>query len=267
MTSSSDGVVTATLDPTTASVKLSVNWHTLHPTPSYVAITVFRTANGTTDVVRGMDSILAPGGVLNGIDHEAPLGVACTYSATENTPSTGAVLYTSTTATVTIAAPSPVAWLKHLMMPKLSQQVSINVMPTGDLDIQQGVFAQAGEEFPNVVQDVRQGETGTLGVKVTTLVQLTAMRALMKAAGPYLLQMPGYNEDDRYLAIGRISAPRVTWKPDDPRRNYLMEFTEVDRPPTFGATVSIPGRTLDDSLVAYPLVSNRSASTVIAKSA
>lgn len=262
---SSDGFLTVTAQPTYASVLVAVNFTGASGISAGNTILVTRTAtdsNGVTSTqrVRGLDRLRAPGGVSAGWDAEAPLGVALTYQATAYNAA-GTVIVTSTTATLTspaIAAPTGQVWLKHLTSPILSQLVGC-VYPDWMYGIAQGVFTVIGRSDPIVKSDVRQLPSGTMTVKVSSAATLTALLALLNADGPYLMQAPAFGDSDQYVSVGAITAQRFIFQPGAANRMIPIPLTVVARPATTGSRVAVPGHTYADSLTRWPLYSNRSS--------
>lgn len=260
MAVSSDGVVTATVDTTTASIKLAVNFVAAgSPIAGTAATTVYSvsvTEQASGNQVRGISS--APGGVINGIDHEPLFATSLSYVA-KAYGVTGNLLATSTAASITLPLPvsSPQTWLKSLSTPSMSCLVWTVTLPEWGADVAQGVIRVMGRPDPIVVQDVRQFETGTLEVLTMSSAAEATMQALLNTAGPYLLQMPGSGSPDRFVTVGSATWKRTTNGFSDPNRVWTLALTRVGRPPVAGWSVAIPGKTYADSQAALPLYSNR----------
>lgn len=258
MTTSSDGYLTVTASDPTASILITVDFRTAPGIDaSYKSVTV-RRADGT--IVRGLDATLAPGGMARGIDHESPLGAAAVYTASVTN---GATTITSTTAMATSGIAATVSWLKSLRYPALSVALEVSKAPDWSDDIPSGVIypvgsAVSGVVMPSVTQGQRQGDRGSMIVDTETIVQRNALLALLRSPGPYLLQMAtNSGEPDQYVAVGAVSRAWVVDVATEPWRVLTLPLTAVARPPTAGSQVAIPGHTYADSLVAWPLYSNR----------
>jgi hypothetical protein len=250
MTTSSDGYLTATADPATASVLLSVNFAAA---TGYNFVTIKR-ADGT--IVRGADGALVPGGSTTKlIDHEAPRGPAVVYTASV---SNGLGTITSTTATATLTATPYTARLKSLRTPALSCIISVHHYPDWDRPIDGATLPILGARYPTASQGTRQGRHGTMTVNTRSPAAKAALDALLDSDGPYLLQpSPESGEPDVYVTVGQVTEARPYDVSGQPRRIYSMPLTVVARPSTPGSTVAYPGHTYADSTVAWPLYSGR----------
>jgi hypothetical protein len=206
--------------------------------------------------VRGLDNATAPGGMTNGIDHEAPLGAAQTYTAVATN---GLATVSSTTATASVAAVAGFAWLKSLRTPSLSVQVMPQKWPDWSLGIAQSVLPVLDSKFPSVNDGTRQARSGAFTVLTRTLTELANLEALLNSGGPYLLQPTAQSgEPDMYVRVGAAVPARVAGISSEQTRAWQLPLTVVKRPSTGGSTVALPGRTFADSLIAHPLFSDRS---------
>lgn len=264
MSTSSDGVVTATVDSTTASILLAVNF-TVAGSPvasgsqsSITAITVTEYNSGR--VVRGLLTTSAPGGLVAGIDHEATFDMGLAYGAVAYDAS-GAVLGTSSQATTTLPLPDggPGMWLKSLATPSMSVSPVPAAAPQWDHDTAQGVIWVVGRPDPIVVQDVRRLPSTTLTVYTQTTADEAALGALLATQGPYLAQFPGLGSADCYVTVGKYSQVGVATSAD-PLRIWSLPLQQVVAPPLPGWSVAIPGHTYADSTARWPLYSNRTGS-------
>lgn len=264
MASSSDGVVTATVDAATASILLAVDF-TVTGSPvasgsrsSINAVAV--TEVGTGRPVRGMYKGSAPGGVIAGIDHEAPFGSPLSYVAVAYN---GAGVALGMSASVGITVPVPTtgdAWLKSLATPGAS--LNLDASAANELewsrDIAEGRIQVIGRPDPIVIQDVRRFGTATISFMTESPAKAVALEALLSRPGPYLLQMPRVGEPDRYVTVGSYSSKLLNpYDLTHPVRVWSLPLTQVVRPDTAGWSVAIPGHTYDDSSARWPLYSNR----------
>lgn len=262
MAVSSDGVVTATVDATTASIKLAINFLASgSPITSTAATTVYAvtvTEQASGRQVRGISS--APGGVINGIDHEALFATSLSYVAKAYGVS-GNLLATSTAAAVTLATPTTGdAWLKSLSTPSAS--LSLDAIAANELewsrDISESRIQVIGRPDPIVIQDVRRYGTATISFITESAAKAAALDALLTLPGPFLLQMPRVGEPDRYVTVGPSSSRLLNpYDLTHPTRVWPLPLTQVTRPPVIGWSVTIPGKTYADSTAAFPLYSNR----------
>lgn len=274
MPSSSDGVLTATTDPATASVQLTVNFTaTGSPISGTAATTVYAvtvTEQNSARGVRGLTAASAPGGAAAGIDHEATFAAGLSYVAAAFNAK-GTLLATS--GAVVTSLPAPAAgtasvWLKSLATPTLSQAVrgARNSGGGGDLQfprgIAQGTIWVQGRPDPIVVSDVRRYPAGTLTVRTVGDTAGNALDALLGAPGPYLLQMPTVGEPDRYVTIGDVTPTVVNPFASAANRVRLwaLPIQAVRRPDPAGWSVAVPGHTYADSAARWPLYSARTGS-------
>lgn len=259
MATSSDGVVTATVDSVTASIRLTVDF-TASGSPisgtaasSVYAVMVTEQTSGRT--VRGLTSAAAPGGAQDGIDHEAAFDLGLSYVATAY-GATGNVLATSAAASITLPSSGPGMWLKSLTTPSMSVSPTPAAAPQWDADIAQGTIWVIGRPDPIVVSDVRQYESTTLTAYTQSATDDANLKALLGTPGPYLVQFPALGTPDRYVTVGKVSRVGVATSPD-PMRVWTLPLQQVARPNPLGWRVAIPGKTYADSAVNLPLYSNR----------
>ncbi len=241
MPASSDGFVTVTADSVWASVKVDVNWGTSTPKPWRTTVT--RTnPDGTVVTVRSGDLAYSPGGAVFVYDHWAPIEGTLKYQAFGYS-TTGALLFTSTLATLVLPAATSTAWLKSVSNPSLSRKVTIN----GPLDEQWSTptvtFHIPGRSAPVVWQDVQSSTTGILRLSASSQADYVALRAL-SGAGVLLLQassadysLPG----DIYLTSPTAVTNRPGSMPGWVARRFEMPFVEVDPPSTVGSPLMVPG--------------------------
>lgn len=261
MATSSDGVVTATVDSVTASIRLTVDFTASGSSisgtaaSSVYAVTVTEQTSGRT--VRGLTSAAAPGGAQDGIDHEATFDFGLSYVATAY-GATGNVLATSAPASITLpSAPGPGSWLKSLTTPAASVNLYTKTLPAWAADIAQGVIQVVGRPDPIVVSDVRQYETATVELWTRTGTETAALKGLLATPGPYLLQMPQFGEADVYVTVGKYQRPRPNNVGAGTYFAWSLPLQQVARPNPLGWRVAIPGKTYADSAVNLPLYSNR----------
>lgn len=264
---SSDGVVATLLEQQYAAVRLVVDFTAagspIHTTAGTTVYAVTVTEQNTGYVVRGMSSAPAPGGVAVGWDGEAPFDTALSYVA-QAFDASGNLLATSAAAVTNVQPPADrrATWLKSLLTPTLSCVVETTQTPGWGADISQGVIYPIAIDpdeiiYPIVVSDARQAETANLAVYTRTPAARDALLALLRSPGPYLLQQPGFDTDDRFVTIGKYGRKRPINKAWDPYREWTLPLTEVARPDPAGWSVAIPGHTYADSTAALPLYSNR----------
>lgn len=262
MSVSSDGVVTAAVDSTTASVLLTVDFtvagSAIHSTAATTVYAITVTEQTSGNVVRGLSAASAAGGARAGIDHEPEFGVGLSYVA-KAYGSTGSLLATSAAAAITLPDPASgtATWLKSLTTPSASVSLVTKTVPAWDGDIAQGIIRVIDRPDPIVVSDVRQYETATIELWTRNAAELAALKTLLGTPGPYLLQMPGFGEADAYVTVGKYQRPRATNLAAHTFYAWSLPLTAVTRPDPAGWSVAIPGHTYADSATRWPLYSNR----------
>lgn len=277
MPASSDGVVSTTLLSDNTTQRITVDWTVagspIAGTAGNVSTTTVWVATSTAALatagadgsaawsVRSLTSVYAPGGSIVGVDHEAQFGSTLYYLAMAYNAA-GVRLATSASVAVTPPVPTSgvAAWLKSLAFPSAS--VAIKPSAANTLEwasgIQQAVIPIMGRADPIVVQDARQYETAQLELITESLTEEAALKALLNLAGPYLLQLYGFGEPDRYVTVGPYSRRRLPGGlAADVQRAWTLPLIQVARPDPLGWQVADPGRTYADSTTAYPLYSNR----------
>jgi hypothetical protein len=223
--------------------------------PNFNRLTIYR---GDGTIVRGSDQVLAPGGLSpKGYDNEAPRGVPVSYVAALNN---GLGTFISTAAVATITSDGR-AWLKHLTLPTLSVQLSVDKYPDWTAGISQAITAILGSAYPNAGMDTRQAEAGALSVVTRDRPSRLALKKLLNepTSQVYLLQAsPQADEDaDCYVIVGQTGRVRPYAFSSQPKRVTTLPVQQVARPATAGSSVAYPGHTYADSTAALPLYSNR----------
>lgn len=260
MTTSSDGYLTATANTATASIFLTVNFTGGVNAGTITAVTVTRN-DGV--VVRGLDLASAPAGIVAGLDHEAQLATAFTYTA-QGFNAAGTLVLTSTSAGDTISGIT-VDWLKCLTYPSLSVPVTFQSYPAWDLVATQSISPIVGATNPIVVSDARRTAVSVSSSQQAVLVTGTAsdqnnLQTLLSAAGPFLLQtISAANEPDRYVSVGKVTVARAVRIAQDPYRYFTLELTTVARPSPLYARVTRPGHSYANSTATWALYSNRTS--------
>jgi hypothetical protein len=236
--------LTATLDPTTARVSVSLNWTDPTPDPSTALIERVN-ADGSVVPVRGADPATLVAGAWVGNDYEAPLDATFYYQAT-STEVPGTVL-TSPTYTLSSGGST---WLKHPGRPGLNAKVKPTRAPDLTRPIEQGVFDVLGRTRPVATSMLRRSERGELALRTDTDNERLALLALVQDGVPLLFSPPsGYGFGSVYISIGDVQEARLTSYGKEPARYWSLPFTVVDRP-SGGALAA--GNSWSEALGAYP---------------
>lgn len=251
---SPDGWLTAAVDTAWAGVVLAVDYTA--GTPLAGAADVRKVLLSRQDPgaaarvpVRGADLAWAVGGVGQGYDHEAPLGVGVTYTARP--------LYEDGTwgpessLGIQVPAPAPVAdvWLKSLDVPGDSVRVTVTAWPQLAWTSRIEQAAVAGSAFPAASQDVY----GAAGSEITldaAGAAIDAVGGLLREPGVYLLQTrPEYRRPDVYVMFEN-PAEVLDAGPED-SRTFTAGLIQVARPDTSGQRMRMPGWSYDALAVQY----------------
>ncbi len=251
MPSSSDGFVTVTARPY-AAVGIDIAWSNT----SIWRTTVKRTLGGVTATVRSGDLFYTPGGSGYAQDNEAPLTGVLSYQAF-GYDGTGALVATSTAATITVSQPAETIWLKSVDNPHVSSQIVLAdfLGETWDSDAEEfSVQPSAGQAiaYPVVWQSSAPASfRGVLKIEITSAEAWTTVTNCL-ASGVCLLSATAGNGlvRDMYLrarARRRDRQAIMPWALD-----YLIaDFVEVDRPATANSPLMVPGWSYDISDALY----------------
>lgn len=250
MAVSSDGILTV-LPAKYAGVGVDVDWGAAAGVNPW-RTTVKRTVSGSTVTVRSGDLAYSPGGVVHVRDNEAPLEGSLTFQAW-GYDALGALVRTSTTATLVLPQASGVAWLKCIGNPSLSRQVSVSRFEDESWDVRDEVFTVPGRSNPVIYEDAQGGLSGTLGLLTATRSDWLAIEVLA-ASGVLLLQASSTDyaiPRDLYLKRRNLGASRPGRLPGWSLREFTLPFTEVDRPSTTDSPLLIPGWSWDIAASTY----------------
>jgi hypothetical protein len=246
---STDGYITATTDPTYGGVLLTADFSTLPTLPRKV-----RFSRGDGSLVRSGDTAWAPGGIAYAYDFEMELGVITPYAATPLFDTFGVWSEGTTSGYASVTVPdvdqSADFWLKSISNPLLSVRASSRNDAEFSLAGRDSLIDIPGSEFAAGSWDVptRQPVTYTFGL--TTTVERDALYDVLRA-GPVLIQiLKLYDIYDGYYVFAGLTE-RYTFGGYSQARTVTATFKPVRRPPTEGAPLYIPGRSYDDVDIAY----------------
>lgn len=250
-TASPDGWLTATVDPTWAGVTLSIDY-TAGDVPHDRAVDVRKVRiqrhqpGGVIVPVRSGDLAWAVEGVGAAYDHEAPLGVAISYTATP--------LYDDGTwgpsSSLGVVVPAPAVgairdlWIKSLDEPGLSQLVHITTWSGRESPGRQDTANRSGSPYATTTFDTH-GAAATTAVVDVAPGQIESVRKLLDS-GVLLAQVrPGYQWPDAFFVPGDWSET-PTGKLGS-TGGYAVGFTitPVERPDTEGQPMRAPGWSYD----------------------
>lgn len=247
---SSDGYLTATLDPAHAGVILKANFSSLGTVP--VKVRFYR--DGV--LVRSGDPAWAPGGIAIAYDHEVPVGATSSWTAVPILAS-GALGTSSTPVALTVPAPSgSLGWLKSIISPDLSMLVTLASAAEGGRDLRADLASVPGSPFPVGSWDVPTALTITIGIRTDTAEDYDAIVALV-SAGAVLFQgndTSGIPRNLYALPTGSLAAARMAgaetgfgWE----FRLWSLTLTEIARPATIDAPLRIPGLSWETTADSY----------------
>lgn len=243
---SSDGFLTAILDPLHAGVRLKADFSALGTRPLKVQFL----RDGTP--VRSGDLAWAPGGIAVAYDHEAPLGVALSWTAVP-VNADGSTGTPSSAATLSMPNPTPGtagSWLKSTLAAGLSRTVWVETPMQMSLGGRVSLSPVIGAAHPAGSWDARLGYVTTLNLVTQTAQQAVDLAALLDS-GPLLYQTgTGSDQPDFYFIPGDVTWKRVSTS-TDPTRRWTVGVTQIDRPATVDAPLMIPGLSYDTVAATY----------------
>lgn len=247
--SSPDGWLTAAVDTAWAGVVLAVDY-TAGTTPLPGAVNVRRFLITRQDPgaaaavpVRGTDLGWAVGGVGEGYDHEAPLGVGVTYTARPQYAD--GTWGPASSLGVLVPAPDPVAdvWIKSLDEPGTSARVTVTAWPQLSWEARIDQATIEGSPYPATSQDVYSAAASDITLDAEGAA-IETVRTLLTTPGVRLIQTrPGYYRPDMFVLFSG-PAEAVDTTPDG-ARTFTASVVQVARPDTAGQRMRIPGWSYD----------------------
>lgn len=224
--------LTATLDQVNARVELLVNM------PGMANVTITRThPSGQVWTVRGINQAPTAGDVFLGYDYELPIGRDCVYVA-EAWDADGNDLGASLGQDIVWNTDQE--YLKDPAMPARNLPVRISAMTEGDFTAPLTVLPVIGRPAPITLGDVRQAQTGDLGLLTLTLDEALRLHQLTASGNVLLLQAtPGSEVGNMYIALSQVTETRVSPLRDEPARQWTLSYQETD-PPIGGISGGFP---------------------------
>lgn len=255
-----DGIVHAVVDTTWAGVLIRCDFSGVAVDPQWATpfqARVYRNDHFTGEVVvRSGDPALSYDRIVYAYDHEAPLGRAVTYRAVPMLFG-GVEGATSAGASVVMPAPAgtasdPGVWCKSLEDPTLSMQLRLEAWNDGTYAGRFTADRILGGRNPATTWGKRQGLMSTMTVAVHGWDEYERILAVIDA-GPLLIQgKPGRLRPDVYVLVGDAGYNRPVSDPDSQWLTWTLPITEIDRPPTAGQTLRIPGKSFAERQRDYP---------------
>ncbi|MFB7012908.1 MULTISPECIES: hypothetical protein [unclassified Streptomyces] len=205
---------------------------------------VRRNPDGSVVPVRSADTAWAVQGIGRAYDHEAPLGVPVSWTATPIYANGS----TGPTSSVALVVPAPTTqdadvWLKHVDTPGLSARVVVTDWPTLSYGSRLDMESAVGNPFPAVSQDVYDGATSDMAIDAIG-GNIERVRTMLLAGGVFLVQTgPDNHRPDMYVVFGDVEENLD----DVPGggRTFRVSVTEVARPDTVGQPLRLPGWSID----------------------
>lgn len=256
---SPDGRLTVRRDDTWGGVYLIADYSTAVPVPQKVRL-VRVGSDGVEVPVRGADLSWAPGGIAFGYDHEAELGVSSSWYAYPITAA-GAVGARSQGAGMAMPEPEKPrdVWLKATTTPDLSLRVVVTAWPQLEYAERQQRFDVLGAPAPVMSVDEWSLASGQMTLLTETLDEREALLALLTSKSVLLSQtLQAYGRPDAYWVPGKITEEMVG-PAGDPGRQWTVDMTQVERPPTVDTPLRVPGRSYADSAALWPTYADRTA--------
>lgn len=255
---SPDGILTVRRDDTWAGVYLIADYSDADPVPQKVRFV--RVADGTEVRVRGGDAAWAPGGIAVGYDHEPELGASSSWYAYP-IAADGTVGDRSDGVGMTLPEPDQPrdVWLKSVSAPGLSLRVIVTAWPTLEYTERQQRYDVLGASAPVLSVDEWALASGQMTLLTETLEERTQLLTLLTSTSVLLAQTrQTYGRPDAYWVPGKISEEMIG-PAGDPGRQWIVDMTQVDRPPTVDTPLRIPGRSYTDSAGLWPTYADRTA--------
>ncbi|AQW55300.1 hypothetical protein ACIQPP_05625 [Streptomyces violaceusniger] len=255
---SPDGWFAAIVDPLWAGVTLSVDYTEGTPLPSVAAVRKVRIVRtdpggGGPVPVRSADLAWAVEGVGTAYDHEAPLGVAITYTATPQYAD--GTWGTTTSLAVEVPAPEPGddrdLWVKSIDEPGLSLPVMLVEWSGATSTARQETTDVAGSPYPAIAYDEHSAEAVQVTVDVPP-EDVDRMRSLLRSGVLLAQARRGYLFPDSFHVPGDISGPTPTGKLGS-SEGYRFSWTiqPIARPDTAGQPMRAPGWSYDSVASAF----------------
>jgi hypothetical protein len=196
--------------------------------------------------VRSGDLAWAVEGVGAAYDHEAPLGVAVTYTATP--------LYADGTwgppTSLGLVVPAPPAaqtkdlWLKSVEEPALSMRVMYGPTQGTTSTSRQETTSRSGSPYTAVAYDTASAPAETVSVDVLA-EDIEQFRELVRS-GVLLAQVrPDYRIPDRYFVPGDVSETPTGKLGATGGYTVTFDIVPIERPDTAGQPMMMPGWSYD----------------------
>lgn len=251
---SADGWLTAVLDPAWSGVVLSVDYTaatSLAGAADVRKVLITRLDPGAAGPVpvRGADLAWCIEGVGVGYDHEAPLGRAVTYTA-RPTYTDGT---TGPASSVAVSLPDPTGqadvWIKSLDEPGVSARVTVTSWPSLSWAARIDSADVMGSRYPITAQDEYKAAASDITLDAEGDA-IETMRTLLTTPGVRLLQTRAdARRPDQFVLLGD-PAEAIDTTPTG-ARTFTAQVTEVERPPTAGQPIRMPGWSYDALAAAW----------------
>lgn len=227
--------VTATPDPTTASVVVEVTG----AVPAAGPVSITRTDRNGTAPVRQREDSLPVAGALTIEDYEAALAGGITYTVRD---SSGAAATVTLPAGLAVTVP----WLSHPGLPALNRPVTIrDDDPTySGRSVQHDVYGARLPLF--TTQPLTGRDSSTLTLLADSWDDARGIRDVYASGVPVLLRQPCLDDGDHYHVPSSVALAPVTAGRWAGRWSATVTYVETDRP--LGALAGTARWTYADSL-------------------
>lgn len=218
----------------------------------FTAMTLYRTANGSTTAVR-VQPVPGPSPVVVW-DYEAPWEVGVVYSATVTR---SGVTETYTAASAVLAPPFP--FLTHPTSPALSMPLDQGVFSAMGI-VSIGTITRAalttkhrilGSEYQIVTKTgPRAAPAFSMTIATVTPQERAGLIALVRDQTPLLIQVPsswGWDFDAGYYDVADVTEDRFLQYGPEHRRTYTLQLEQVQAP----AGTQQPTRTWANVLASF----------------
>lgn len=210
------------------------------------SVTVYRIADGTSEVVRNANNTAASSS-FTVVDYDAPIGIVVSYTA-ENFDASGVSQDVSPVATITLTSTS--MWIHDPLAP--ANNAEIKLSGTYDVVLGANSFTQVTRGYDATITKVLgktrptmqfYGQKGyeNLTFELITTVYGTAVVAALLATNPVLVRFPlnFKNLPTRINAFISASQEPLTWNLEDsPITLWSLKLDEVE-PQSLGIVYSV----------------------------
>lgn len=253
--------VISALTPSGTPPKIQVANLTLKYRPP-IGVRFWRTANEQREIVRGGDFKKTSSGWARTYDSEAPLGVSSSYAAEPVYSQDGDLVGPLTTsAAMTVPPGNRSTWIKSLENPAYSVQVMISNWSSFGASSYYSTDRVPGTSLPGGVFDAMGGYSGQASFVTMNDNEAERMLQLMNE-GMLLIQTdPKYKRPTTMYIIVDSWSRNDFAKMDSDEKVWEVNYTQMERPDTFGQPTRMPNSSFAKRFSDYPTFADVPART------